>query len=466
MRLLAILRTPLWLTVFVIFFFVNVGRSATLPLYPDAMIREWEPEFRTVVLDNYARLFRPKLDTQEAQRLRTLRFEFPTDPERVLFEFATHSDGAVVLPVASLLLLKDLVAAQVWLEANGYSAQTLLDYLAIVRWGRLGDWPRSERLPLKALGIPTGAISNEHLLEKRNDILDKTIFFILGHELGHLVHGFSAQAACDKERQRTRRVDSCDFAALQKSEAQADAFAVDMLRRIGLVPSASNFFFAAYSRLSPMPFEFHDKQAWQDYAKTQAHPLDSARIRNVAALIEGQKDAFARGFPSPAIGSLRVDNVVKELKTLSDILDDRDLAGMQIAWAKSLKPEDIRPRRSHEPRLRPTTEDLAAKQPWTGFFIGTAQYASGGSAPLEVIMRVNGSGQRITGDVMLGGIRGRIEGRYEDATHASATWTVAGDTYRLTFVASSTPGHLNASYQSTVDSAKGHWILERRSSVR
>jgi hypothetical protein len=415
------------------------------------------------VQDNYARLFRPKLTTQEAEHLRALRFEFPTDPELVLFEFKTRVDGTVVLPVASLLLLKDLVAAQVWLEANGYSAQTMLDYLAIVRQHRLANWPASERLPLKALGIPAGATSDKHLLEQRSDILDKTVFFILGHELGHLIQGFSAQIACNQSKARG---DNCDFAALQRSEAQADAFAVDMFRRIGLVPSASNFFFVASSRLSQMPFEFRDQHAWQEHAKKQSHPLDSARIRNVAALIKRQRDAFASGFSSPAIGSLRVDDAVNKLRLLSYRLDDRNLSGMQIAWAKSLEPEDIKPRRSAEPRLRPTTGDLAAKQPWTGFFIGRAEFASGGSAPLEVVMRVNGSGPQITGNVMLGGIRGRIEGRYENATRASATWTVAGDTYRLTMVTGSTPGNLTATYQSTVDSANGSWTLERASGVR
>lgn len=193
--------------------------------------------------------------------------------------------------------------------------------------------------------------------------------------------------------------------------------------------------------------------SWGDYAEFEAWALDPASpAPNADALKIFERQS-------------RVDHVVAQLGELSTLLDDRDLQGMQIAWAKSLAPEDIRPRHSHEPRLRPTGDDLAATQPWTGFFAGQGQFASGGRAPLEVIMRVNGDGPLITGDVMLGGIRGRIEGRYENATRANATWTVAGDTYHLTLDTGSTPGHLNASYQSTVDSAKGRWILERASRV-
>lgn len=464
MRPPSFLHSQSQIAVFMFFVFVGVVNAATLPLYSNAVIHEWEPEFRAAVNDNYVRLFRPQLNTQEAKQLRSLRFEFPSDPKLVLFEFKTHSDGRVVMPVASLLFLKELVAAQVWLEANGYSTQPILDYLSIVRSGRLDNWPTSDRLPLKALGIPADAMNDEHLLEKRNEILSKTLLFILGHELGHLIQNLSAQADC--ETQIKRKLD-CNFAELQKSEANADAFAVDMFRRIGLVPSASNFFFAASSRLSPMPFEYNDEQAWQKHAASQSHPLDSARIRNVAALIKDHKNAFASGFSSSAMGALRVEDAVTNLTRLADGLDDRSLAGMQIAWAKSLKPEDIKPRRSHEPRLRPTPGVLAAKQPWTGYFIGKVQYANGGSAPLEVVMRTIAGNPQFTGDVMLGGIRGRIEGRYENATRASAIWNVAGDIYRLTMVSSPTSDHLDATYEhTTAKLAKGRWTLGRASSLR
>jgi len=283
--------------------------------------------------------------------------------------------------------------------------------------------------------------------------------FILGHELGHVMQGFSAQADCS---QNINRGNACDFQALQRSESVADAFAVELFRRAGLVPSASNFFFAMNSRLLRMPFEFASEREWQEYAKQQSHPLDSTRIGNVATMLDRQKAAFARGFASPEAGALKIGSSVNDLRTLARLIDDRDLSGMQIAWAKSLAPEDIKPRRSHEPKLRPTKNDLDANQPLVGFFTGKVQFSSGGSMPLEVVLRSQG-GTQIAGDAMLGGIRGRVEGRYSDPKHANATWIVAGDTYRLTLVAGPEPGRLNATYASMIDiTAKGQWILERK----
>jgi hypothetical protein len=111
MQIFAMPRMLLPFAVLMFFLSIPAAFAAALPIYPQDTIREWEPEFRAAVEDNYARLFRPRLNSRETPHLRALRFEFPTAPEQVLFQFHSRSDGAVVLPVAALLLLKDLVAA-------------------------------------------------------------------------------------------------------------------------------------------------------------------------------------------------------------------------------------------------------------------------------------------------------------------------------------------------------------------
>jgi len=437
----------------------NWALAAALPLYPDSMIREWAPEFRDAVQDNYVRLFQPKLSNAEAQRLRNVRFEFPLDQGSVLFEFHSRSDGSVVMPVAALLFLKDLATAQAWLEESNYSPQTVLDYLGIIRQGRLENWPVTERLPLQALGIPANALQDKRVLDLRNEILDKSILFILGHELGHVMQEFAAQEECSEV---SNHGGPCDFQALQQSESLADAFAVDLFRRIGLVPSASTFFFAMNSRLEYMPFEFKSEDDWQKYAEQRSHPLNSARIAKVATLLDGQKASFARGFATPERGAPKISESVRDLMTLSDLIEDRDVSGLQIAWANSLVPEDIKPRRSHEPKLRLTANDLNATQPLSGYFKGEVQFSNGGSMPLEVVLWARGNGADLIGVAMLRGIRGEIEGSLNDRQHADATWSVAGDTYRVSMVAGPWAGQLNAAYRSKEDkTVTGRWILQR-----
>jgi len=164
-----------------------LAQGRALPVYADATIREWAPEFRDMVNDNYRQMILNQLGPAEAQRLRGLKWEFPADPAQVLFDFYARGDGTIVLPVASLLLLKDLANAEAWLTVNGYSSQTVLDYLSVIRRDRLGQWPVRERLPLAALGVPANANDNPSVLERRNENLSKGILFIMGYELGHQV---------------------------------------------------------------------------------------------------------------------------------------------------------------------------------------------------------------------------------------------------------------------------------------
>ncbi len=437
------------------------AQPRTLPVYADATIREWQPEFRDVVHDNYKRMVAPQLSPVEAERLRTLRWEFPADPARVLFDFYTRGDGAVFLPVASLLLLKDVAAAEAWLTVNGYSSQAVLDYLSVIRMDRLGQWPVRERLPLAALGVPANASDNPRVLERRNENLSKSVLFIMGHELGHLVHGLDAQAACAGPAGDARPA-GCDLAALQRSEAAADAFAVELFRRMGLVPSASNFFFVMSSRLHKLPFEFSSDAQWQAYAKAQTHPLDSARVAHVAALIKADRTAFA-SLLSPATGGARVDGLVDELRRLAQLLNDRNLGGLQVAWGKTVEPQDLKPRRSITPTLRPEAADLAASAAFIGYFRGELRPQGTGDnrQPLEVLFRV-GSGSILVGEAMLMGIRGRLDGQIDPPRRALLTLDIGGDLYDMTLETATDGRAVAGVYQSRTDrSATGRLQLTR-----
>jgi len=168
--------------------------ATSLPIYSADTIREREPEFRSVIIGNYERLMRPTLNPAEARKLRAVRWSFPTNEQQVLFEFYANSagNGTITMPVASLLLLKDLATAEAWLTVNGYSTFSLLDYVTIVRLNRLAQWPASDRLPARALGIPEDALNDERVRARRNEVLSKSILFIVAHELGHLLHGLDA----------------------------------------------------------------------------------------------------------------------------------------------------------------------------------------------------------------------------------------------------------------------------------
>ncbi len=413
-----------------------LAQGRALPVYADATIREWAPEYREMVKDNYRRMILNQLSPAEAQRLRALKWDFPADPAQVLFDFYARGDGTIVLPVASLLLLKDLATAEAWLTVNGYASQTVLDYLSVIRRDRLGQWPVRERLPLAALGVPANANDNPSVLERRNENLSKSILFIMGHELGHLVHGLDAQAACRRPSGGERPA-GCDLAALQRAEAAA-------------------------ARLTELPFEFPSDAQWQEYAKGRTHPLDSARIANVAALITAQRAAFASAFANPVAGGARVDSLVASLRQLAQLLDDRSLGGLQVSWGKTLQPQDLKPRKSMMPTLRPQPGDLAAVGAFTGYFRGELRPAGNDRGqPLELLARPAG-GSNIGGELMLMGIRGQFDGALTAPRRALLTLDLGGDLYDLTLETTADGRSIAGSYQSRADrSANGRLQLTR-----
>jgi hypothetical protein len=402
----------------------------------------------------------PQLGPQEVQRLRALKWEFPTDPSAVLFEFHAREDGTIVMPVASMLFLKDLATAEAWLTVNGYSAQTLFDYVTVIRMDRLGQWPTRERLPLASLGVPPDANDDPRVRERRNETLSKTVFFIVGHELGHLVHGLSAQAACARPGGGPRPA-GCSLAALQRSETAADEFAVELFRRMGLVPNASAFFFAIASRLHRLSFEFASELDWQAYARESTHPLDSARIAHVADRLAANRAAYVSAANVPGAAQ-RIDNLINDLRELARLTSDRDLGGLQVSWGKTLEPQDLKPRRSLTPGLRPQATDLTASGDFSGYFRGELRSEPAGTAqPLELLLRRR-AGPAIAGELMLMGIRGRLDGRLDGAGRARMTVDIAGDIYDVSLEMSGENRVVTGSYQSRADrSAGGRLYLTR-----
>ena len=435
--------------------------ATSLPIYSADTIREREPEFRSVIIGNYERLMRPTLNPAEARKLRAVRWSFPTNEQQVLFEFYANSagNGTITMPVASLLLLKDLATAEAWLTVNGYSTFSLLDYVTIVRLNRLAQWPASDRLPARALGIPEDALNDERVRARRDGTLNTTILFIVAHELGHLLHGLDAQARCAQNRGQ------CDYRALQASETRADAFAIELFRRMGLVPSSSNLFFALTSRLQPLPSEFADTTSWRRNIAARTHPNDAQRIAAAANLIERDRASFATGFANPPDAMPQITALVRDLRKLSESLEDRGVSALQLAWAKTMLPADLQPRKTLLPSLRVTAADRAKRGAFAGHYRGKLAQANGLSQELEILFRT-GAGGTIVGEAMVNGIRGRIEGQLASTAVLAGTIDIGGDIYDVRLETSRDGAVIRGNYGSREQpSVKGSLNLQRNGRV-
>jgi hypothetical protein len=384
--------------------------GAAEPGYVLAEQREWQEEFRAFVQENFRGLIEPYLNAQERQRIGNYRFVFPIEARPNAFDFQANSRGEIVLPVESLLLLKDLALAQAWLSLKGYSLSPVFEYAAVLGNGGLGQWPVARRLPKAALGLPADAGRDPAVAARYEQILLGSVLFLVGHELGHLHDGFRDWNHVDRARRRD-------------AERRADAFAFELMKRAGLAPAAVASFFGLASRLVPLA-QVSTEAAWLERMDASTHPLDGERIAAAADFIDARRADFYRAFKNPANAPQQVEQLVFELRQVARLVSDRSVATTQADCALTLQPDDLQPRRGDTFDLRPAAGERLPAGPWSGFYEGRVSVdPTGTSAPLRVLMRRDGP--RLIAETQHLCFRGRAQGRV-DGTVAELVWTVGG----------------------------------------
>ncbi len=293
----------------------NVSR-----LYPEKKLQADAARWSEQIQAEYRDTILPQLTDDERSALGTIKIEVPLsgtngDP----FSFYTDDKGTIYLPALSLRFFSDLCVANAWLNAHGYDGTTVRDYVGVL----LREATLSPGAPLPAvfrtLGVPDNA-REESAVANRVDLnFGNTIVFLLAHELGHALkkHDTHSRDPVQKRRQ----------------EIEADAFAIEVMRRIGQVPLGVEFWFDV-ERIGHVQgirrvtsARFPTEAEWQKYLAGLDHPVTSERLDALATAVEKAPDSFARnqadqarwtrnskifaqyvrlGAPSAAIGTARV----------------------------------------------------------------------------------------------------------------------------------------------------------------
>ena len=166
---------------------------------------------------------------QNAARWNGIKIDVPLKgPHGDPFEYY-YANGTINLPALSLRFYSDLCTANAWLNAHGYDGTTVRDYVGLL----LREAAASPRAPLppvfRTLGVPDNAREESTVANRADRNFGNTIVFLLAHELGHALkkHDTHLRDPVQKRRQ----------------EIEADAFAIEVMRRIGQVPLGVEFWF-------------------------------------------------------------------------------------------------------------------------------------------------------------------------------------------------------------------------------
>lgn len=310
-------------------------------LYDQSTLNYWQGRYSKNLLWNYRNTILPVLTQQERKTLKGLRIRFPLvgqiggDP----LEYYSGFDRGlpvVVIPILSVKFFDDLAIAMAWLDANGYSMGTVTDWVAILKYLPPRSFPGGRYLPpLRTLQIPPNATRNPKVDALSQKILKSAIIWILGHELGHIFYrhpGYGRGASAEQ---------------IQANEIQADRFATEMMRRIGVAPVGLAFFFTIAIHWLPNRSDFSTQRAWRDFISKANHPLSTERLRKLAVQINGNAQDFARKEPNYSNALRAIYSAAKEIDKLSRFLANEELQGTikRKALLTSQLPDPFKPRR-------------------------------------------------------------------------------------------------------------------------
>ena len=382
----------------------HAQQAALDNLYDDSTLDYWGSRYQKGLLGNFNDVILPRLTDAERRRLAGMRIEVPP---RVAGQepFAYYTSGppwVITMSANSIKLFDDLCVAQAWLQANGYGLETASEYVTMLKYHSAESLGGSYPAALDALQIPAGALDDQRVYNIATRIFDEAIFFVLLHELGHVLYAHPGYGP------------GVSRAEARANEAAADSFALDMMRRVGAEPTSMAFFFVAAAHFLDGRGDFDNEAGYQNFLADATHPLTADRLELLATSLEQSADLFAQDESDVAASRARIQGVAGQLHEVAGILGDPDIQRLIAQKGRATKPEMLAPRRAGELPVLPAARsgsEAASDLAFDGAYVG--EFSDGTAAlPMKTILHRNGDD--VTGEYYYGGGAGRLVGLIQD----------------------------------------------------
>lgn len=369
----------------------NVSR-----LYSQEKLQADAARWSEQIQAEYRETILPQLTGEERSALGAVKIEVPlASPNGDPFSFYTDDKGTIYLPALSLRFFSDLCVANAWLNAHGYDGTTVRDYVGVL----LREAAASPRAPLppvfRTLGVPDNAREESAVSNRADRNFGNTVVFLLAHELGHALkkHDTHLRDAIQKRNQ----------------EIEADAFAIEVMRRIAQVPLGMEFWFDV-ERIGHvqgirrvMAGRFPTEAEWQKYLAGLDHPVTTERLQALAAVVETASDSFGRNQVNQAQWSARFKSWGQYFRLAAPQWSANPIANTaEYERVRDLHLEDLKPHRAAF--TIPGTEH---EPDFNGLFALRRTAADGGQDTVDLLL------MRMGDDVMGGYSNGRINGFVE-----------------------------------------------------
>lgn len=292
-----------------------------LQLYGMAELQEIGNKYVPNLRGMWEEDFLPRLTPNERGPASAVTLNLPlVGTTRYPLEFYSNpTTQQVTLPIASIKFIDDLAVAFAYYDRKGCDVGTVSDYAAALRF----QPQNANGSPLDALAVPRDATTDPYVDDVSMKILKSTVYFVAVHEYAHVMY-------------RHRDYGVITVLQAQRQEAQSDAFALEIMGRIGAPPVALTYFFLIASRLEASPGDFASLGEYERHLRTRAtHPVSAQRIYKVAKGIEAHLDAFARLQRDLASAKNKLQEEAHKLREIAATLDDRQMRQFLAERAKN-----------------------------------------------------------------------------------------------------------------------------------
>ncbi len=405
--------------------------------YDRPTLEHWRTQFPAGIEENLREVLLPKLTEAERTALGPVRLLFPLERAAHPMNVTSHlASRTVNMPVSSLRFLGDICLAYAWLNANGYSLDTVSEYLAMLNHNYPAGFEGQARRPLEVLRIPANARDDARVARDMQRLFSTAVVFILAHELGHLRHGHVAGEA--------------DLAKAREQEAKADEFALDLMQRLGEVPVGAVPFFLAYSHLGSLESDA-DMAA---HSLRETHPTSAQRLRSITARLR----AGSREFSRTADQSAAVAKTAAEIDTIAAMIGDAGVQDLLRQKGLAARVAALGPRRVGA--LPSNPQDAGGSGAFAGTWRG-AWVQSKGQVELPVKLSLNQQGDQVRGSYSFGASMVTLEGQVNGG-QLHYRWRWGTEHFGKGVLAAGAGQRLVGTWGYTqADAGAGTWRLER-----
>jgi hypothetical protein len=380
--------------------------------YPPSVIDRVAQRSGPGLRSNFEQVLLPRLTDQQRRALRGVTLdlgqrEYPRHP----LNFYAAQGGRVVMPLSSVRLVSDLTLALAWLNRHRQPEKRVFDYVAMLAYrGPAPDGVRAQ--PLTALGVPSDADSDPAVEALFQKMFGTMMVFVMAHETGHLFHGHRGDV--DSTRSRDQ-------------ESEADAFAIELMARIGAAPIGVSFYF-----MMSAPFECPGRST---------HPLSGERITRLSRAVLDNGAVFVRDKPSPSRERQLIESIAAELQKVATLLDDPDVRAAARQVGMSSRIADFAAATPPGQGRR-----SIARQAFDGGYEGKWTDAKGTS--LDIRMTLQRQGQTVRGTYEFGMGTVELEGTI-DGDQLSYAWRWGSEYFGRGKLRSAADGRLEGTWGYT-----------------